>query len=88
MLHARVPFVARTQQCFAVKAGIDGLLDIARRSFCDTSEGNYFTVCSCVLLLLYLELWLLAAIPDEVVGCWQQYIILQISTAENLSCQI
>lgn len=39
VLHARVPFVARTQQCFAVKAGIDGLLDIARRSFCDTSEG-------------------------------------------------
>ncbi|XP_073029308.1 DNA mismatch repair protein MSH4 isoform X2 [Primulina eburnea] len=38
-LHARVPFVARTQQCFAVKAGTDGLLDIARRSFCDTSEA-------------------------------------------------
>lgn len=40
VLHARVPFIARTQQCFAVKAGIDGLLDIARRSFCDTSEGS------------------------------------------------
>ncbi|KAM1596912.1 hypothetical protein ACFX15_031456 [Malus domestica] len=39
VLHARVSFVARTQQCFAVKAGIDGLLDIARRSFCDTSEA-------------------------------------------------
>ncbi|KAK9102938.1 hypothetical protein Sjap_020192 [Stephania japonica] len=39
VLHARVPFVARTQQCFAVKAGIDGLLDVARRSFCDTSEA-------------------------------------------------
>ncbi|KAF7828437.1 DNA mismatch repair protein MSH4 isoform X1 [Senna tora] len=39
VLHARVPFVARTQQCFAVKAGIDGLLDISRRSFCDTSEA-------------------------------------------------
>ncbi|KAK8323642.1 hypothetical protein V6Z12_A12G247400 [Gossypium hirsutum] len=39
VLHARVPFIARTQQCFAVKAGIDGLLDIARRSFCDTSEA-------------------------------------------------
>ncbi|KZV50723.1 MUTS-like protein 4 [Dorcoceras hygrometricum] len=38
-LHARAPFVARTQQCFAVKAGTDGLLDIARRSFCDTSEA-------------------------------------------------
>lgn len=43
VLHARVPFVARTQQCFAVKAGIDGLLDIARRSFCDTSEGSLFS---------------------------------------------
>ncbi|XP_010055480.2 DNA mismatch repair protein MSH4 [Eucalyptus grandis] len=39
VLHARVPFVARTQQCFAVKTGIDGLLDIARRSFCNTSEA-------------------------------------------------
>ncbi|KAJ6963137.1 DNA mismatch repair protein MSH4-like [Populus alba x Populus x berolinensis] len=39
VLHARAPFVARTQQCFAVKAGIDGLLDIARRTFCDTSEA-------------------------------------------------
>ncbi|KAL8137932.1 hypothetical protein V2J09_003933 [Rumex salicifolius] len=39
--HARVPFVARTQQCFAVKTGIDGLLDIARRTFCDTSEAIY-----------------------------------------------
>ncbi|KAJ8633736.1 hypothetical protein MRB53_027072 [Persea americana] len=39
VLHARVPFVARTIQCFAVKAGIDGLLDVARRSFCDTSEA-------------------------------------------------
>ncbi|XP_048500899.1 DNA mismatch repair protein MSH4 isoform X3 [Beta vulgaris subsp. vulgaris] len=37
--HARVPFIARTQQCFAVKAGIDGLLDVARRTFCDTSEA-------------------------------------------------
>lgn len=49
-LHARVPFVARTQQCFAVKAGTDGLLDIARRSFCDTSEGflqdDGFDLCS------------------------------------------
>ncbi|KAD5316754.1 hypothetical protein E3N88_16700 [Mikania micrantha] len=39
VLHTRVPFVARTQQCFAIKAGIDGFLDIARRSFCDTSEA-------------------------------------------------
>ncbi|XP_031098489.1 DNA mismatch repair protein MSH4 [Ipomoea triloba] len=39
VLHTRVPFVARTQQCFAVKAGVDGLLDMARRSFCDTSEA-------------------------------------------------
>lgn len=39
VLHTRVPFVARTQQCFAFKAGVDGLLDMARRSFCDTSEG-------------------------------------------------
>ncbi|GAB2274183.1 MutS protein msh4 [Dionaea muscipula] len=41
VVHARAPFVARTQQCFAVKAGIDGLLDVARRTFCDTSEAIY-----------------------------------------------
>lgn len=39
VLHARVPFVARSQQCFALKAGIDGFLDMARRTFCDTSEA-------------------------------------------------
>lgn len=40
ILHARAPFVARTQQCFAVKSGIDGFLDIARKAFCETSEGK------------------------------------------------
>jgi len=40
VVHSRAPFVACTQECFAVKAGIDGLLDVARRSFCDTSEGD------------------------------------------------
>eukprot|EP00850_Spirogloea_muscicola_P017828 SM000157S02058 [mRNA] locus=s157:50974:56629:- [translate_table: standard] len=39
VLHARAPFVARTQQCFAVKAGIDGFLDLARKIFCETSEA-------------------------------------------------
>ncbi|GLJ30559.1 hypothetical protein SUGI_0605080 [Cryptomeria japonica] len=37
--HARAPFVMRTQQCFAVKSGLDGFLDVARKSFCDTSEA-------------------------------------------------
>ncbi|KAG0452722.1 hypothetical protein HPP92_025386 [Vanilla planifolia] len=41
VVHARAPFVACTQQCFAVKAKVDGLLDVARRSFCDTSEAIY-----------------------------------------------
>eukprot|EP00850_Spirogloea_muscicola_P010194 SM000059S18671 [mRNA] locus=s59:346470:352381:+ [translate_table: standard] len=41
VLHARAPFVARTQQCFAVKAGIDGFLDLARKIFCETSEGKF-----------------------------------------------
>ncbi|PKA46451.1 DNA mismatch repair protein MSH4 [Apostasia shenzhenica] len=40
-VHARAPFVACTQHCFAIKAGVDGLLDVARRSFCDTSEAIY-----------------------------------------------
>jgi len=54
VLHTRVPFVARTQQCFAVKAGADGLLDMARRSFCDTSEG--FSTILHDLIYLFLEL--------------------------------
>lgn len=52
VLHSRVPFVARTQQCFAVKAGIDGLLDNARRSFCDTSEGSSNTCLNKTLIIL------------------------------------
>ncbi|KAK4557813.1 hypothetical protein RGQ29_007542 [Quercus rubra] len=46
VLHARVPFVCPPTAVFAVKAGIDGILDIARRSFCDTSEGKvcYFSI--------------------------------------------
>ncbi|EFJ30915.1 hypothetical protein SELMODRAFT_88599 [Selaginella moellendorffii] len=39
VFNARMPFVARTQQCFAVKPGIDGFLDVARKIFCDTSEA-------------------------------------------------
>ncbi|XP_062187204.1 DNA mismatch repair protein MSH4 isoform X2 [Phragmites australis] len=39
VVHSRAPFVSCTQQCFAIKAGIDGLLDVARRSFCETSEA-------------------------------------------------
>ncbi len=50
VVHSRAPFVTCTQQCFAIKAGIDGLLDVARRSFCDTSEGVYrFHVCFLIL---------------------------------------
>ncbi|CAA7403609.1 unnamed protein product [Spirodela intermedia] len=41
VLHTRAPFIASTQQCFAVKSGIDGLLDVSRRTFCDTSEAIY-----------------------------------------------
>ena len=35
---SRAPFISRTQQCFAVKAGSDGFLDIARANFCRISE--------------------------------------------------
>ncbi|KAJ3675546.1 hypothetical protein LUZ60_004588 [Juncus effusus] len=39
VVHSRASFVARTQQCFAIKAGSDGLLDVARQSFCDTTQA-------------------------------------------------
>ncbi len=35
---SRTPFVNRTQQCFAVKGGVDSFLDLARSSFCRISE--------------------------------------------------
>lgn len=31
-------FISRTQHCFAVKNGADGLLDIARATFCRLTE--------------------------------------------------
>ncbi|KAL3700376.1 hypothetical protein R1sor_018398 [Riccia sorocarpa] len=38
-MHARSAFASRTQQCFAVKYGFDGMLDLARKTFCTTSEA-------------------------------------------------
>jgi len=58
VVHARAPFVACTQQCFAIKAGIDGLLDVARRSFCDTSEGAFISIVvavSSAILIKYIQ---------------------------------
>lgn len=34
----RQAFISRTQHCFAVKNGADGLLDIARATFCRLTE--------------------------------------------------
>lgn len=44
VVHSRALFVSRTQQCFAVKSGIDGYLDVAREVFCSTSEGTFLLV--------------------------------------------
>lgn len=32
------PQTCRTQQCFAVKKGVDGFLDVARATFCRVTE--------------------------------------------------
>lgn len=32
------PAACRTQQCFAVKNGVDGFLDVARQTFCRVTE--------------------------------------------------
>ncbi|CAN0908443.1 DNA mismatch repair protein MSH4 [Linum grandiflorum] len=98
VLHARVPFIARTQQCFAVKAGIDGLLDIARRTFCDTSEGflmlglfgSFLSIFLFIILLLFivsffLFLFMLFRFPDM---AGQLYTTLQTSIVKNSNCQI
>lgn len=38
---SKAAFVNRTQQCFAVKAGVDSFLDLARTVFCRVSEEIY-----------------------------------------------
>lgn len=38
MSSSKTAFVNRTQQCFAVKSGVDSFLDLARSSFCRISE--------------------------------------------------
>jgi DNA mismatch repair protein MSH4 len=37
-VHARSAFVTRTQQVFAVKKGVNSFLDMARSSWCGTTE--------------------------------------------------
>eukprot|EP00899_Mesostigma_viride_P011694 jgi/Mesvir1/20525/Mv12403-RA.1 len=39
LVAARSSFVSRTQQCFAVRAGVDGFLDMARTVFSESSEA-------------------------------------------------
>ncbi|CAM6026782.1 unnamed protein product [Sphagnum balticum] len=39
VIDSRARFMSRTQQCFAIKPGTDGLLDVARQIFCATSEA-------------------------------------------------
>lgn len=36
--HSRSAAQKRIQECFAVRAGIDGMLDVARRTYLDTIE--------------------------------------------------
>jgi hypothetical protein len=50
VIHSRALFVSRTQQCFAVKTGIDGYLDIAREVFCSTSEGINLLLVDMIIL--------------------------------------
>lgn len=35
---SKTAFINRTQQCFAVKGGVDGFLDLARSAFCRITE--------------------------------------------------
>lgn len=39
-------FISRTQHCFAVRNGADGLLDIARATFCRLTEEIHLLVAS------------------------------------------
>lgn len=44
---SRAAFVNRTQQCFAVKSGVDSFLDLARSSFCRISEEIHELAAKC-----------------------------------------
>ncbi len=35
---SKTSFINRTQQCFAVRSGVDGILDLARSTFCRVTE--------------------------------------------------
>lgn len=35
---SKTTFINRTQQCFAVRSGVDGILDLARSTFCRVTE--------------------------------------------------
>ena len=40
----------RTQLCFAIKPGINGLLDVARKTYLETSEGAGAAIIPIVIL--------------------------------------
>ena len=35
---SKTTFINKTQQCFAVRSGVDGILDLARSTFCRVTE--------------------------------------------------
>lgn len=35
---SKTAFINKTQQCFTVKSGVDGILDLARSTFCRVTE--------------------------------------------------
>lgn len=88
VLHARVPFIARTQQCFAVKAGIDGLLDIARRTFCDTSEGIHPAYTVNFLVNIFVVSYYELNVNYEKSPSFQLYISLLTNIVRSTSCPI
>lgn len=62
---SKTTFINKTQQCFAVRSGVDGILDLARSTFCRVTEQVHELVdkyktehgfdalkVSCMLLLL------------------------------------
>ncbi|GAB4817899.1 hypothetical protein N2152v2_004945 [Parachlorella kessleri] len=49
---AKNAFLNRTQQCFAVKGGVDGFLDVARHNFCRLTEQVQYTAKRGFYLLL------------------------------------
>ena len=77
---SRTTFINRTQQCFAVKSGVDGILDLARSTFCRVTEQVH------ELVDKYKTDYGMDALKVHSVASTAQHSTAQHSTAQHSTC--